>query len=233
MRMKRTAVIAGLLGLAAVSAGCGIGPTQTDTVSYDVTDEVTALRVEADSGTIEVVESDRRGVHVSERLTWSKDKPKTRHAVQGGTLALAFECPATWGPGAIGMSCDVSYQVEVPKGLRVNVRSDSGTLTLKNLSGALDATTDSGTIEASGLTGKQVVTHTDSGDMTLTFTGQPDKVSTTTDSGSTAIHVPEGPYHVVTKTDSGGRNVKVADDPSAQRSITLSSDSGDLEVLTP
>ncbi|GAA2793264.1 hypothetical protein [Nonomuraea dietziae] len=38
----------------------------------------------------------------------------------------------------------MSYQVEVPEGLRVKVGSDSGGLTLKNLSGEVEATTDSG-----------------------------------------------------------------------------------------
>lgn len=140
MKMKRTAMIAGLLGLAAVLAGCGgSGSPHEDTVSYDVTDKVAALHVE----------------------------------------------------------------------------------------------TDSGAIETSGLTGKQVSTETDSGDMTLAFTGRPDKVTTSTDSGKIVIHVPQGPYDIVTSTDSGNQDIKAASDSSADSSIELSSDSGDLEVATP
>ncbi|MFC5832792.1 DUF4097 family beta strand repeat-containing protein [Nonomuraea insulae] len=234
MKMQRMAMIAGPLGLVAVLAGCGTtGSLDEDAVSYDVTDEVAALHVEADSGTVDVVESDRRGIRVTERLNWRKDKPKTSHKVQGDTLELTFTCPNTWGWGAIGTSCDVSYQVEVPRGLRVKVGSDSGNLTLKNLSGELEATTDSGAIQASELTGKQVVTKTDSGDMNLAFAGQPDQVTTTTDSGKTVIQVPQGPYNIVTKTDSGNQDIKAASVPSAQRTIKLSSDSGDMEVMTP
>ncbi|MFD1541921.1 DUF4097 family beta strand repeat-containing protein [Nonomuraea guangzhouensis] len=233
--MQRTMIIAGLLGLVAVSTGCGTSsPPEEDTVSYDVTDKVAALHVEADNaGTVEVVESHRRSIRVTERLSWLRNRPKTSHKVQGDTLELTFTCPTTWGWGALGTSCDVHYQVEMPQGLRVKVSSDSGNLTLKNLSGELEATTDSGAIEATELTGKKIATKTDSGDMNLAFAGPPDQVTTTTDSGKTVIQVPQGSYNIVAKTDSGHKNIKPASVPSAQRTIALSSDSGDLEVRTP
>ncbi|MEU6717896.1 DUF4097 family beta strand repeat-containing protein [Nonomuraea sp. NPDC046802] len=234
MRMKRTAMAAGILGLAAVSTGCGLaGPESEDTVSYDVTDKVAAVKVEADAGSVEVVESDRQGIRVTERLVWRKNKPETSHPVQGDTLALSFKCPTTWGLGAPGVSCEVSYQVEVPKGLSVKASTDSGKVTLKNLSGPLEAETDSGAIEAGGLSGKRVVTRTDSGNMTVAFTGQPDKVESATDSGRTVIHVPHGPYRIEAQSGSGNQNITAARDPASQRVIALSSDSGDLEVVTP
>ncbi len=231
--MKRAALIAGLLGMAVALTGCGAGVQgETDTASYEVDDQVRALRVTADSGTIEVVESQRQGVQVTERLTWRKNKPKTSHQVQDGTLALTFDCPASWGLGAIGTSCDVSYRVEVPRGLRVEVGSDSGDLTLKGLSGELDARSDSGAIRAEGLAVKQAVAKTDSGDVELAFTGSPDKVTAASDSGRVEVGVPQGAYNVVARTDSGAKDVKVPTDPSAPRRIELTSDSGDLEVRT-
>ncbi|SEG79789.1 Putative adhesin [Nonomuraea solani] len=225
--------IAGLLGLAAVLTGCGFGPTDEETKAYDVNDKVAALRVETDSGNIEVVESERQGIRVTERLMWRKNKPETSHQVQGDTLALTFRCPNTWGLGAAGTTCDVSYEVEVPKGLRVNATSDSGTLTLRNLSGDLEAQSDSGEIEAAGLAGKSVTVKNDSGSVELVFTGTPDKVRSTTDSGDISVRVPEGPYNVVAKTDSGDKNVEAATDAKATRKIELTTDSGNLEVLKP
>ncbi|NBE95583.1 DUF4097 domain-containing protein [Nonomuraea sp. KC401] len=234
MKTQRTAVTASLLALVAVLTGCGSsGSLDEAVVSYDVTDKVAALHVGTDAGTVEVVQSDRRGIRVTERLTWRKNKPETSHKVKGDTLELTFACPTTWGWGAIGDSCDVNYQVEVPEGLQVKVSSDSGTLTLKNLSGDVDALTDSGTIGATGLTGRRVVTRTDSGDTNLAFTGRPDQVTTTTDSGRTVIEVPRGPYNIVARTDNGDKDIKAPSDPSAQRTIELNSDSGDLAVVTP
>ncbi|MFE0156050.1 DUF4097 family beta strand repeat-containing protein [Nonomuraea sp. NPDC059007] len=72
-----------------------------------------------------------------------------------------------------------------------------------------------------------------SGDVNLAFAGPPDQVTTTTDSGKTVIQVPQGSYNIVAKTDSGHKNIKPASIPSAQHTIALSSDSGDLEVRTP
>ncbi|MFI7633979.1 DUF4097 family beta strand repeat-containing protein [Nonomuraea sp. NPDC049400] len=224
-------MIAGLVGLAALSAGCGLaGPLNEDTASYDVTDKVAGVRVEADSGTVAVVESDRQGIRVTEELSWRKTKPETSHKVQGDTLTLSFKCANTWGLGSGGAACEVSYKVEVPKGLRVNVSSDSGDLTLKGLSGELNARTDSGAIKTDGLAAKRVTAETDSGDVDLAFGGPPDKVVTSSDSGNISIHVPQGPYNIVAKTDSGGKNITVPTDASAARQIELTTDSGDLEV---
>jgi DUF4097 and DUF4098 domain-containing protein YvlB len=228
MSMRRSGVVAGSLALAALLTGCGLaGPVNSDTVSYDVADKVTALEVETDSGEIEVIGSDRAGIHVTERLTWQKRKPTATHETRGDTLVLTFTCSGGWMAG----NCDVGYQVEIPRGLRVKAVSDSGRVTLRDLSGDVEAANDSGEIEADGLTGKRVVTKTDSGAITLAFTAQPDKVETSTDSGKTVVRVPEGPYNVASTTDSGNERLDTVHDPSAPRSLTLSSDSGDIEVL--
>ncbi|MET7327540.1 DUF4097 family beta strand repeat-containing protein [Nonomuraea sp. NPDC005650] len=234
MGMKRAGMIAGLVGVAAVLAGCGLGgPLDEDTKSYDVGDKVAGIRVQADSGNVEVVESDRQGIHVTEHLVWRKNKPETSHEVQGDTLALTYKCPRTWGLGSGAASCDVNYKVEIPKGLRVKVSTDSGDMTLEDLSGEVDVHSDSGMIAATGLSGKRVVTETDSGDTELAFTAQPDKVVGTSDSGGITVRVPQGPYKVVAKTDSGDKKITAATDASAPRTIEVSSDSGDLEVATP
>ncbi|MBF8194015.1 DUF4097 family beta strand repeat protein [Nonomuraea sp. K274] len=249
MRMRSFGVVAGSVGLAALLTGCGlVGPLEEDTASYDVTDKVTAIQIEADAGGIEVTESDRQGVHVTEHLSWRKNKPAAGHETQGDTLVLRFTCP---GGSLGGVSCEVGYQVEIPRGLKVKAVSDSGAVTLRDLSGDVDAASDSGAvtlrdlsgdvnaasdsgaIDASGLAGKQVVTKTDSGAITLAFTAQPDKVETSTDSGSTEVRVPEGPYNIAAKTDSGNKQIDTAHDASAPRSITLSSDSGAIEVHGP
>jgi hypothetical protein len=228
MNLKRTGVIAGLLGLAAVMTGCGIaGPVSEEKVSYDVSG-VTALQVEADSGTVEVIESDREGVRVTETLIWTSDKPNATHDSQGGTLVLKFTCPGSW---ALNMSCDVSYRVEVPRGVRVKARTDSGEVTLQGLSGEVDASSDSGRIQATGLGGKNVIAKTDSGSIELAFTAVPDRVQASSDSGSSEVRVPQGPYNITATSDSGQKEIEAAHDPAAQRTINVTSDSGSVAVL--
>ncbi|WP_344841640.1 hypothetical protein [Nonomuraea dietziae] len=137
-------------------------------MSYDVTDKVAALHVEADSGTVEVVQSDRRGIRVTERRTWLKNKPESSHKVQGDTLELTFACPTTWGWAAIGTSCDVSYQVEVPEGT-----ARQGGLRLGGPDAEEPVGRGGGHHRLRGDRGRRagraggVVTRTDSGDMNL------------------------------------------------------------------
>ncbi|WP_176993191.1 DUF4097 family beta strand repeat-containing protein [Nonomuraea jiangxiensis] len=226
--MKSLGVVAGSLALAALVTGCGIVGRETDTASYDVTDKVTAIQIESDSGGIEVTGSDREGIRVTEQLSWRGKKPVPSHETQGDTLVLRFTCPGGWLSGG---SCEVGYQVEIPRGLRVKAVSDSGDVTLRDLSGEVNAASDSGTIDGTGLAGGHVVTKTDSGNITLAFSAQPDKVETTTDSGDAEVRVPEGPYNIAAKTDSGDKEIELPHDASAPHSIRLSTDSGTIRVV--
>lgn len=221
-------VAAGAVGVAALLTGCGLtgGILDEDTASYDVTDKVAAISIATDSGQIEVTESARDDIRVTEHRRWRGDKPVTSHETRGDTLVLAFTCPRR----LVSVSCDVAYDVEIPRGLRVKAVSDSGAVTLRDLSGDVDASSDSGAIEAGGLAGKKVLARTDSGAITLAFTDRPDKVETVTDSGGTEVRVPGGPYAVKATTDSGAENITTPQDASAPRSITLTSDSGSITV---
>lgn len=229
MNLRRAGAVAALLGLAAAT-GCGIGRAEHgDTVSYDVGDPVTALEVGTDAGSIRIVGSDRQGVHVTENLSWGGDRrPETRHAVRDGALVLDHTCPGGWG-GLL--HCDVSYTIEIPRGLRVRAGTDSGQLTLRGLAGAVDASSDSGRIEATELTGKNVLAGTDSGAVTVSFTAPPDKVEVRSDSGTATVRVPDGPYAVSVTTDSGSKRVGVPHQAGAPRTITVTTDSGAAEVL--
>ncbi|WP_327086903.1 DUF4097 domain-containing protein [Nonomuraea sp. NBC_01738] len=231
MKKNTMIVMAGALGLVALTSGCGnFGPDQRDTASYQVSDKVIALDVRGDSGTVEVVESDRKDIQVTETLTWrGKSKPKPTHEVGGGTLTLKFDCPT-----AVGLSsCEVAYKVEVPKGLKIKSTTDSGTLALTGLSGKVEARTDSGTIEATGLSGQHFVAGSDSGTIELDFTAQPEDLNVITDSGTVRVHVPDGPYKITAKSDSGSEKITAKNDPASSRSISVTSDSGSLEVATP
>ncbi|GAA3811808.1 DUF4097 family beta strand repeat-containing protein [Sphaerisporangium flaviroseum] len=218
-----------VLGTGLLLTGCGLqniaAPTKEATQGYDVTEKIVNLRVDSGSGAIVVTESDRSGVHVTETLHWKSDKPVTRHPLQGDTLKLDYTCPDDeW-------TCGVDYKVEVPRGVRVNVSSGSGDITLSALSEQFQAKTGSGTIDANGLGGKRAVAEAGSGDIELRFTGAPDDVRVGTGSGEGIVRVPEGTYHVTTDTGSGERKVEVTSDESSPRRIVVRTGSGDAKVL--
>ncbi|MBG0815973.1 DUF4097 family beta strand repeat-containing protein [Planomonospora sp. ID82291] len=225
--MKKNIPVAGaLLGTVLVLSACGIATQQT-AVSYDVTDEVLVLSVDAQAGDIVVNESARSGIRVTETLHWNNDKPKTEHSVDGGTLTLKYDCPSGFGV----VSCSVDYKVEIPKGLRVQIETGAGDITLRSLTGEVEAGSGAGDIEASGLAGKAFVADTGAGDIEAGFTAAPDRVDVETGAGDATVRLPKGPYRVDVSSGAGDETVKVDKDPSAARTVKVSSGAGDAKVL--
>lgn len=217
------AVAGAVLGVSLVAAACDVRldfDGQQAVESYDVTDKVAVIETHAGSGDVVVNESDRSGVHVTETLHWRGDKPADGHSVAGDTLTLAYECDNCW----------VDYKVEVPRGLTLKIDTGSGDITLRNLSGKVDASTGAGDIDARGLAAAQVGTRTGSGDITLRFARVPDRVRAESGAGNSRLWVPDGAYNLDVSTGAGGRRLEVADDDSAPRTITIRTGSGDAEV---
>lgn len=224
MRRKNIAFAAAVLGSALALTACDVNvgfAEDQDSLSYDVPGKIALLETHTGSGEIVVNESGRPGVHVTETLHWRGDKPKDGHSVAGDTLVLKYDCD----------NCSVDYRVEVPRGLDVKVDSGSGTITLRSLSGPVKASTGSGDIDASGLTGKRVDVDTGSGDIKVKFAAVPDQVDAETGSGNGTVWLPAGTYNVTAETGSGERKIDVVQDPSAPRTVVIKTGSGDAKVL--
>ncbi|RCG32580.1 hypothetical protein DQ384_03550 [Sphaerisporangium album] len=217
-----------VLGAGLLLTGCGLGniagPTKQAEQAYDVTGDVGVLRVDSDSGAIVVTESRRSGVHVTETLHWKSTKPATSHPVSGGTLRLEHKCEGDWG-------CDVDYKIEIPRGLDVRLETGSGDITLRSLTGELQARTGSGVIDARDLGGGRAVAETGSGDVELRFATAPRNVEVDTGSGDGVVHVPQESYHVTLDTGSGSHTLELPNDAASPRRIIVRTGSGDAKVL--
>ncbi|MCK2219876.1 DUF4097 domain-containing protein [Actinomadura sp. ATCC 31491] len=226
----RTIVIAGgLLAGAALLTGCGLeslaGPTNQDVASYEVTDQVTGLRLTSGSGDTVVTETGGKAVKVTETLRWRGDaKPKAEHKVDGGALALSYSCPSNIG------TCSVDYKIEVPKGVAVDLDSGSGDVTLRALSGDVKVHVGSGDVDASGLAGRNVVADAGSGDVELAYVSAPASARLEAGSGDITLNVPDGAYDVTTDLGSGDANVSVKTDRSSPNKISLKAGSGNVSV---
>lgn len=229
--MKKKTIAAGaLLGSVLVLSGCrldvDLGDQEQAITSYDVGGSLTALEVHTDSGDIEVNESDRSGVRVTETLHWTGDqrnRPKTEHPVSGGTLTLSQECS--------GGNCSVDYKVEVPRGLKATLGSSAGDVTMRALTGEVNAHAASGDIEAASTGAKRFVAVTGSGDVELRFDAVPDHVEIETGSGDAAVRLPRADYNVTAETGSGERTVKVTDVPSSSHRVSVRAGAGSVDVL--
>ncbi|SNT07810.1 Putative adhesin [Streptosporangium subroseum] len=231
--MKKTMLAAGaLLGSALVLSGCRLdvgafGDEEQAVSSYDVTGTVTALDVSTGSGEIVINESKRSGVHVTETMHWRGDKPKAEHPLDADKLTLRYKCPEPDG------NCSVDYKVEIPQGVTVKLDAGSGIITLRGLTGGVSASTGSGDIEANALGAKRFVADTGSGHIKARFTVMPDNVDLETGSGDVTAWLPQGAYNVTTRSGSGDQTVEVTKDPSAPRTVSVQTGSGDAEVLLP
>jgi hypothetical protein len=229
--MKTITLAGGLLASAVLLTGCGLqalaGPTNQDTVTYDVTDKVTGLRVDSGAGDVVVTEYDGSAVKVTETLNWRETRPETEHPVEGGILRLSYTCDdrMSW------RSCHVNYKVQVPKGLTVRVDSGSGDVTLRSLSGRLDVSAGSGDVDGAGLAGKALVAEGGSGSIELTYDSPPDDVRLEAGAGDVTLRVPDGAYAVTTRTGSGDETISVKDDDASPRKMNIQVGSGDVSVL--
>ncbi|MEU1727045.1 DUF4097 family beta strand repeat-containing protein [Nonomuraea sp. NPDC005692] len=226
--MKITAIAGGLLASAVLLTGCGLDaigkPKNEETSTYQVKEKVQRLHLRSGSGNVTVTESDAPSVRVTERLYWSNDKPRAAHKVEGGTLSVSYDCEKSWG------TCGVEYQVEIPKGMPVNLDTGSGDLTLRSLTGPLDLEAGSGDIKGEGLGGKKLLVKGGSGKVTLKYAAAPENVELSVGSGDVALTVPDETFDVKARTTSGDANVSVKKDSSSPRKMSLTTGSGDVTV---
>ncbi|HWM22821.1 MAG TPA: DUF4097 family beta strand repeat-containing protein, partial [Ilumatobacteraceae bacterium] len=97
------------------------------------------------------------------------------------------------------------------------------------------ATTDNGRIDATGVRSTTVSADSDNGSVEIVMVSPPRELQATTDNGSVDIVLPDTPdaYAVDIGTDNGSERNDVRTDPTSSRTITLSSDNGDVTVRYP
>ena len=202
-----------------VVAGCDTSALEEaeDLTSYDVAGSVTALDLIGGSGSVEITVADGP-VRVRERRLYNGVPPLTSHRVEGGTLHLLDQ-----GCGKAAEAegqCETHYQVKVPRGLAV---------TVTDLAGTLDVTTDVGAIKGSGLTGKTKAT-TSVGDVELRYTAAPPAVEVTNEVGATQVFLPVGGAYRIDAKTAAGPAVNLPSSPDAKSTVTLHSDTGAITV---
>lgn len=107
-----------------------------DSATYPGT--IQRILVDADTGEVAAVGSDRRDVFVLWQRRYSLIKPQVQREVRGSMLELRSRCP--WA----SVRCAVILGSQVPKGSTVSIRTSSAPVTTRSLRGPLDVRTQSG-----------------------------------------------------------------------------------------
>ncbi|MEV6865536.1 hypothetical protein AB0M44_31605 [Streptosporangium subroseum] len=107
---------AGSMALVALLTGCGLaGPSEEDTASYDVTDKVTAIQIEADSGAITLAFAAQ-----PDKVKTSTDSGRTEVRVPEGPYNIAATTDSS------DKEIDAAHDASAPRSIILS--SDSGAI---------------------------------------------------------------------------------------------------------
>lgn len=221
----------------------GSGSPSTDTTSTTYPQEITALDVRVDAGTLTVATGPASTATVQAALTWDGEKPTVTQQWTGTQLSVVTGCP---GSGR----CEVDLTITVPAGTAVtsttetgdasltgltgpvSVRTETGEIRLSQLGGQVTADAEVGSVTGDALTSGAVTATTETGDITLGFAADPQTVVARASTGDVTVTVPRSStgYQITADTDSGDRRVSATQDRSAGRTIEAHTGTGDVTV---
>ncbi|MET9292567.1 DUF4097 family beta strand repeat-containing protein [Streptomyces sp. NPDC003077] len=232
--------------LAAVVTGCQVtDDTRTSERTYMVDGKVTAISAVTDGGDIDIVAADEDGgpVRVTEHYRYADRKPKTEHHLKDGVLTLKAEDCAP-----VTDSCEVGYEVRVPRTLAVTLRTDGGNIQVRGTTGAVQtdtaggniqvrdttgtvqADTDGGNVSVENVSTKKATVRSGGGNVIVRLTDAPDLVDASTGGGNVQVSLPKGPYAVDARTEGGESSVTVPSDAGSSHKVKVRSDGGDVIV---
>jgi hypothetical protein len=201
--------------VALVLGGWWAASRETRITSYRVVGTLTAVDLELDAASVEVVGGGGGAVDVRRTDRFAFGRPPTeRRAVEGGVLAIGSRCPDI----VLG-TCETSYRISVPDNVQVNVRTTSGPVRISGLNASARLATESAPITVDGFCGFSLTATSASGDVRARTDCSPDRIEVRSGSGLVHATVPSGRYSVEAESATGSERVRgiiVAPDASFQ-----------------
>lgn len=191
---------------------------------------VDRIDLQVASGDVELVEGSDGDVTVQRTSAWRLRPPDLVATVDGSTARIHATCPRVLVPLA---TCSVAHRIEVPEGVRVDVRTDAGTVSAEGLDGWVRIITSNGRVEATDLASDELVVDTHGGDVEAWFTDAPSRVDVATSGGDVELILPEAPYEVSVRSDGGDVETRVETEELAERMIRVRSDGGSVAIDPP
>jgi hypothetical protein len=212
--------------IVALSACGGLGGgSTTEEASYDISQQITALDVDARMAAV-IVETGDGPVTVTETYHFSDDKPRTSHRVDGSTLHWIDT-----GCRNDEVRCDVELRVRIPADASLQVKAEAGAVTVAGLAGSIDVTTEAGAFEGKLLSADKVNVTSQAGATSLEFAEPPTTVQASTEAGTIRVRVPSGTaYAVEADTALGTAKISVQRDPASVHRIAVHSSAGAVTV---
>ncbi|MFQ5948132.1 MAG: DUF4097 domain-containing protein [Acidimicrobiia bacterium] len=167
MLRRGTRFLAAVMATAAMITACSGGDestddrVETDQMTFEVTEPVTSLEIEASAGNVDIVATDDGALRVDLELRFTGSTPEVERTIDEGRLVIRHGCR---GLQAV---CAVDYHVRLPAGVAVTLDSGSGDVAIDGLTADVIVQVGSGDLTLTDLTG-DVTVHSGSGNITVT-----------------------------------------------------------------
>jgi hypothetical protein len=238
-----------VVGVGAVGVVNATTPATTSEQALSFDPQAPRLVVELGSG--DVALSRAAGDQVDVRRTVRSrggSQPSLDEQSDPDGVRISAECSLWFGWG-----CEVDYEIAVPDGFTLDLRTSSGSVDaggvtaatttvsassgdveLVDVTGPIVAEANSGSVTGERLDSPSVSAVASSGAVTLDFATTPGAVTVEASSGDVTLSLPatDGPYAVDVATSSGKEQISVPADPASPRRISVEASSGDVEVRT-
>jgi hypothetical protein len=218
----------GLLVLSGVAFGLSELLHRTAESRSVVAGQVHKIVVRADAGDVDVRAGLTGDVVVQRHDAWLVDRPSVHERYANGVLTIDTGCG---GLKAV-LRCRTDLMIDAPPEVDVQVKTKSGDVDLRGLSGRADVETDSGDIRTHRLEPVTMRATTEAGDVSLDLFGQPARTEAISDAGDVRVTVPYGQYRVDATADGGGEakvEGLIRDDLAPQAIVALTN-VGDIVV---
>jgi hypothetical protein len=209
---------------------------------------VSMIDIDNSTGRVVVTGTDTDEITIVARVSDGLRDAENSYRIVDGRLEIRGTCPLFGS-----MWCSVDYRIEIPADVAldidvddervevvdmrgaITVDNDNGSIRIRGAEGALALDADNGRIEATGIRSSTVSADSDNGSVEIVMAVPPDTLDARSDNGSVTVVLPDTPdaYAVDASTDNGNVRNDVRHDPTSSRTITVSSDNGNVTVRYP
>ena len=216
-----------LVGAAVVLSVLWLSTIKTTSSALQLSSPPLGIELRVQSGDVVVVGGSQSGVSI----THSDDSvfghaPQEQRSISAGIVHISSNCPQL----VIG-HCWANYRLDVPNDVPLSIRAANGTVHVVGYHGSADIATNGGAISVQGYCGFVLGAASASGDISVSATCSPERLTLRSDTGDVTADVPAGSYRIQAASNSSATSVDgVTNDGGAPWAIQALSNSGSVKV---
>ena len=232
LRVSRWALLLGgsllvLVAAAVVLTVLWLSSSRTTSFASQLSASPLGIELRVQSGDVAVVGGSQSGVSISHSdASVFGHGPHQRRSISAGIIHISSSCPRL----VVGQ-CWANYRLDVPDDVPISIRAENGSVRLVGYHGSADIATDNGAISVEGYCGFVLGAASASGDIGVSATCSPERLTLRSDTGDVTAVVPVGSYRIQADSNSGATRVDgLSNDDGAPWAIQALSNSGSVRV---